>query len=64
MAEVLLRLKGNAPFGQYVNMLEAHFNLRLTQLLDSPQPDEALRGECRALKNLLKNINTNSGDIT
>jgi hypothetical protein len=64
LTDILIRLKGNAAFDQYVSMLEAHFNQRVNQLLDSDHPDEALRGECRALRNILKNINTNSGELT
>lgn len=64
LADALSRLKGNGPFSQYVSILEAQFNDRVNALLDSSHPDEALRGECRALRNLLKNINTNSGDLT
>lgn len=64
LAESILRLKDNANFKQYVNTLEAQFNARVMMLLDSPHPDEALRGECRALRNLLKNINRSTGDLT
>ncbi len=64
LADSVLRLKDNANFKQYVDTLEAHFNDRVSALLDSPHPDEALRGECRALRNLLKNINRHSGDLT
>ncbi len=64
LADSLSRLKDNANFRQYVTTLEAHFNDRVTQLLDSSHTDEALRGECRALRNLLKNINRHTGDLT
>jgi hypothetical protein len=64
LADALSRLKDNANFKQYVNTLEAHFNDRVKALLDSPHPDEALRGECRALRNILLNINRHSGDLT
>lgn len=64
LATALAALKDNGNFRQYVQTLEAHFNDRLTALLVSDHPDEALRGECRALRNLLYNINKNSGDLT
>jgi hypothetical protein len=60
----LARLRDNVNFQQYVNTLETHFNDRVTTLLASPHPDEALRGECRALHNMLKNINKNTGELT
>jgi hypothetical protein len=64
LAEALRHLRDNGNWRHYVHTVEAHFNDRVKALLDSPMPDEALRGECRALKNLLHNINRNSGDLT
>ncbi|HEY5211799.1 MAG TPA: hypothetical protein VIJ38_02125 [Acidobacteriaceae bacterium] len=64
LAEALLRLKDNANFAHYVRSLEAHYNDRMTALVSSPHPDEALRGECRALRTLLLNINRHNGDLT
>jgi len=59
-AENILRLKGNGHWSHYVQTLESVFNDRVTALLQSDHPDVALRGECRALHNLLKTINNNS----
>jgi hypothetical protein len=64
LADAIHRLKDNANFAHYVTTLETHFNDRVTALLTSPHPDEALRGECRALRNLLHNINRHTGDLT
>lgn len=64
LADALLRLKDNASFTHYVRTVEAHYNDRVTALLSSEHPDEALRGECRALRNLLLNINRHNGDLT
>lgn len=64
LAEALRRLKDNTDFGHYVTTLEEHYSDRVQALLLSPTPDEALRGECRALYNLLRNINTNNGNVT
>lgn len=64
LANSLVRLKDNANFTQYVRTVEAHFNDRVMALLNSPHPDEALRGECRALANLLRNLNRKNGDLT
>jgi hypothetical protein len=64
LAEALLRLKDNVSFTHYVRTVEAHYNDRVTALLVSDHPDEALRGECRALRNLLFNINRHNGDLT
>lgn len=63
-AEVFLRLRDNGNWRHYVEMLEAHYSDKVEALLDSPCADEALRGECRALKALLKNINSNQGGLT
>lgn len=63
-AAAVAALKSNANWRQYVTTLEQHYNQRIDQLLDSPHPDEALRGECRAIRNLLKNINKANGDLT
>jgi hypothetical protein len=64
LASHIAKLKDNANFQHYVEMLETHYNDRLTALIVSPHPDEALRGECRALHNILKNINRPTGDLT
>jgi ribonuclease HI len=64
MAAVLAALKENANWRQYVTTLEGDYNRLVDQLLDSDHPDEALRGQCRAIRNLLKNINKASGDLT
>lgn len=56
LAENLLRLKDNAHWGYYVRSLEEKYNRRVESLLQSDHPDEALRGECRALLNQLKDI--------
>jgi hypothetical protein len=53
-------LKDNGFFGQYVKMLEAQRDKVTKQLLYSPMPDEALRGEARAYDLLLKEIRTNT----
>lgn len=64
LAEALRQLKDNAHFGHYVTTLEEHYSDRVRQLLLNPTPDEALRGECRALHMILHNINNNTGNIT
>lgn len=64
LADSIRRLKDNADFGHYVTTLEEHYSDRVQALLLSPTPDEALRGECRALYNLLRNINNNNGNQT
>jgi hypothetical protein len=64
LADALRRLKDNADFGHYVTTLEEYYSDRVQVLLTQPQPDEALRGECRALYNLLRNINNNNGNST
>lgn len=64
LAEALRQLKDNPQFGHYVTTLEEHYSDRVRALLISPQPDEALRGECRALHMLLHNINNNNGNLT
>lgn len=64
LADALRRLKDNADFGHYVTTLEEHYSDRVQALLLSPTPDEALRGECRAIYNLLRNINNNNGNVT
>lgn len=64
LAESVRRLKDNADFGHYVTTLEEHYSSRVEQLLISPTPDESLRGECRALYFLLRNINNNNGNLT
>jgi hypothetical protein len=61
LAENLLRLKDNGHWRHYVSMLETKYNKRIEALLISDHPDEALRGECRAYLNLLKDIHGNSG---
>lgn len=62
--DTFLRLRDNGNWRHYVEMLESHYSDRVEALLDSIGPDEALRGECRALKHLLKQINTNKGGLT
>lgn len=62
-AETFLRLRDNGNWRHYVEMLESHYSEKVEALLDSPCADEALRGECRALKTLLKHINTNNGGL-
>lgn len=64
LAESLRRLKDNADFGHYVTTLEEHYSDRMAMLVQNPTPDETLRGECRALFNLLRNINNNNGNLT
>jgi hypothetical protein len=61
LADNLVRLKDNGNWRHYVQTLEAEFNERVTALLLSEHPDEALRGECRALMKQLQRINQNSG---
>jgi hypothetical protein len=64
LAAIVAALNQNANWRQYVTTLEGHYNLIVDMLLDSPHPDEALRGECRAVRNLLKNINKATGALT
>lgn len=64
LSDNLSRLRENGHWRYYVQMLEMKFNERVTALLLSDHPDEALRGECRALMQQLKDINTNSGTPT
>lgn len=64
LLEALRQLKDNVQFGHYVTTLEEHYSDRVRQLLLSPTPDEALRGECRALHMILHNINNNNGNLT
>lgn len=64
LADALRQLKDNVQFGHYVTTLEEHYSDRVRVLLLSPTPDEALRGECRALHMLLHNINNNNGNLT
>lgn len=64
LADALRQLKDNPHFGHYVTTLEEHYSDRVRALLISPQPDEVLRGECRALHMLLHNINNNNGNLT
>jgi hypothetical protein len=61
-AENILRLKDNGHWRYYVSTLEAEYNKQVESLLVSDHPDEAKRGECRALLNLLKKIHSNSGN--
>lgn len=61
LADNLVRLKDNGHWRHYVGTLELKYNKRVEALLLSDHPDEALRGECRALLNLLKDIHNNSG---
>ncbi len=61
MADVLRHLNSNAHWGHYVRMLEQRYNDAVAQLLRSDHPDEAKRGECRSLLDLLTAIHTNSG---
>ena len=60
-ADNVSRLATNGHWRYYVQTRETEFNEKVTALLLSPYPDEALRGECRALMHELKRINTNSG---
>lgn len=64
LADALRQLKDNVQFGHYVTTLEEHYSDKVRQLLLTPAPDEVLRGECRAIYNLLYNINNNNGNIT
>jgi hypothetical protein len=64
LAGALARLKDNANFTTYVHSIEAYYNERVNMLLTSPHPDEAIRGECRALRTLILNINRANGDMT
>lgn len=64
LADALRQLKDNVQFGHYVTTLEESLNDKVRVLLLSPQPDEILRGECRALYSLLHNINNNNGNLT
>lgn len=64
LVEALRQLKDNVQFGHYVTTLEEHYSDRVRQLLLSPTPDEALRGECRSLHMILHNINNNNGNLT
>ena len=52
----LAGLKENGFFRHYVKMLEALRETSVQQLLYSPMPDEALRGEARAYDKMLKDI--------
>ena len=61
LAENLIRLKDNGHWRHYVLTLESAYNDRVTQLVTQDHPDEALRGECRVLHILLKQINLNHG---
>jgi hypothetical protein len=61
LADNLARLSDNAHFRHYVQTLESIYNTRVEQLLNSDHPDEALRGECRTLLNLLRTIHQNKG---
>jgi len=54
------QLKDLVSWRHYVQTLETEFNERVTALLLSDYPDEALRGECRALQKQLKRINQDS----
>jgi hypothetical protein len=56
LAENLLRLKDNAHWRYYVSTLEETYNRQVQALLVSDHPDEALRGECRALLTMLRTI--------
>lgn len=64
LAGNLVRLKDNGHWRFYVQALESQYNSRVEALLMSAHPDEALRGECRALMTLLKNLNINNGGLT
>ncbi len=64
LADSLRQLKDNPNFGHYVTTLEETYSDTVTKLLMSPTPDEALRGECRALHMLLRNINSLNGNVT
>jgi hypothetical protein len=64
LAQAILHLKDNVNFRHYVTTLETLFNDRVTALLLSDHPDEALRGECRALRAMILNINKATGDLT
>lgn len=64
LADSLRQLSSSTDFGHYVTTLEEHYSDKVRELLLSPQPDEALRGECRALYNMLRNINNNNGNLT
>jgi hypothetical protein len=66
LAAAMRHLSTNANWRHYVDTLEAKFNAQVKALIFEPDPIkvEALRGECRALYNLLHNINTNSGGLT
>jgi hypothetical protein len=63
-AENISRLKDHGGWRHYVHTLEIEYNTQVTALLLSDHPDEALRGECRALLNQLKRIKDNSGSTT
>jgi hypothetical protein len=64
LSENLVRLRDNGHWKYYVQMLETEYNEKVTALLNSDHPDEALRGECRAIMNQLRNINLNQGTPT
>jgi hypothetical protein len=61
LADNLVRLKDNGHWRYYVGTLETKYNKRVEALLRSDHPDEALRGECRAYLDLLKDIHSNQG---
>jgi hypothetical protein len=61
LADNLIRLSDNAHWRHYVETLEQTYNRQVEALLMSDHPDEALRGECRTLLKLLKNIHSNKG---
>ena len=64
LSDNLSRLRDNGHWRHYVQTLESEYNEKVTALILSDHPDEALRGECRALYHQLKRINTNSGTPT
>lgn len=64
LADAFRQLENNSYWRHYVTTLEEQFSDRTKALLLSDHPDETLRGECRALWNLLYNINAKAGGLT
>lgn len=64
LTNAIANLQSQGPWRDYLTSVEEHYNERVRALLLSEHPDEALRGECRALHNLLRNIHVNNGKLT
>lgn len=62
VSEILRHLNDNDYWRQYVRMIESSYEDKVHALLMSDHPDEALRGECRALLNLLNSLRQNGSN--